>query len=234
MLGFFRPPNPDGLERARLIAAGALALTAVLMAGLLLRQPPRVDLSVTALRADRIAVFIEDVPACRQALENAGFSTAPLPDLREGACGYEEAVELTQSEHPYSGPVAGSCAMAAALALWERDVVAPAAQRRFGQAVARIELAGSTYSCRPIAGRRDRRLSEHASANAIDIAGFTLEDGREVRVAGGWRGRADERAFLREIRDGACRYFEAVLSPDYNRAHRDHLHLDLGRDKMCR
>jgi hypothetical protein len=28
------------------------------------------------------------------------------------------------------------------------------------------------------------------------------------------------------VRDGACRLFATVLSPDYNAAHRDHLHLD--------
>jgi hypothetical protein len=55
-----------------------------------------------------------------------------------------------------------------------------------------------------------------------------------VTVAGGWRGSQAERAFLRDVRNGACAYFQAVLSPDYNRAHRDHLHFDLGRDDMCR
>jgi hypothetical protein len=100
--------------------------------------------------------------------------------------------------------------------------------------VARIELSGPAYACRPIAGRRDRRMSEHASANAVDISGFTLVDGSVLTVAQGWRGSARERAFLRAVRDGACGHFEAVLSPDYNRAHADHLHFDLGRDKLCR
>jgi hypothetical protein len=235
MLGFFRPPPKEGLERARLIAAGALAVLALLMLVLLIGRPPRVDASPTALRADRILAFQRDLPACRAALASAGFETAPLPDVREGArCGYSGAVELTQSTFPYSGPVGGSCALAAALALWERDVVAPAAAKHLGQPVARIELAGSLYSCRPVAGRRDRRMSEHAHANAVDIEGFALGDGREINVQPGWRGRAGDRAFLRAVRDGACDYFQAVLSPDYNRAHRDHLHFDLGRDKMCR
>ena len=75
--------------------------------------------------------------------------------------------------------------MTAALALWERDVVAPAAAAHLGQPVARIELAGSVYSCRPVAGRRDRRMSEHARANAADIGGFTLADVCSVRNA--WR-----------------------------------------------
>jgi hypothetical protein len=157
-----------------------------------------------------------------------------VPDVRAGSCGYQNAVELTQSTHLYSAPVATSCAAAAALALWERDVVAPAAERHLGQAVARIELAGASYQCRPIAGRSDGRMSEHASANAVDIGGFTLADGTVLRVERGWRGAAEERAFLREIRDGACDHFKAVLSPDYNRAHRDHFHLDMGRYEICR
>jgi hypothetical protein len=235
MLGFIRPPPKEGLERARLIAAGALAVLALVMLMLLIGRPPPVDVSPSALRAERIDTFQQDVPACRAALASAGFDTEPLPDLSEGArCGYTDAVELTLSAHPYSAPVGGSCALAAALALWEREVVAPAAARHLGQAVARIELAGSPYSCRPVAGRRDRRMSEHARANAIDIGGFVLADGRELKVVSGWRGPAADRAFLRAVRDGACPYFQAVLSPDYNAAHRDHLHFDLGRDKMCR
>jgi len=237
MLGFFRPPPKEGLERARLIAAGALTVLALVMLMLVIGRPPRPEppTEPALLRAERIAEFSRDAPACRAALDQAGFETEPLPDLREGPrCGYSGAVELTRSAHPYSGPVGGSCALAAALALWERDVVAPAAAEHLGQPVARIELAGAVYACRPIAGRSDRRMSEHARANAADIGGFILADGREIKVLGGWRGRADERAFLRAVRTGACGYFQAVLSPDYNAAHRDHLHFDLGRDKMCR
>lgn len=236
MLGFFRPPTQQALERARLIAAGSVAVLALLMLMLMIGRPmPGPEpAEATLLRAERIGEFGDDVQACRAALSEAGFETAALPDLREGRCGYDEAVELTQSAHPYSGPIGGSCALAAALALWERDVVAPAAIEHLGQPVARIELAGAVYSCRPVAGRADRRLSEHGRANAVDIGGFTLADGRELKIISGWRGAAGDRAFLRAVRDGACDYFQAVLSPDYNRAHHDHLHFDLGRDKMCR
>ena len=237
MLGFIRPPNPDEHARARLIAAGALALLALLMAGLLVMTPPpeEADLAPPALRAARLTAFAEDVGACRAALAGAGFATEALAEVEgAGACGYSGGVELTQSVHPYSGPVASSCALAAALVLWERDVLAPAAETHLGQAVARIELAAPAYQCRAIAGRSDGRLSEHASANAIDIKGFTLADGTVVTIAAGWAGKPREQAFLRAVRDGACERFEAVLSPDYNRAHRDHLHFDLGRDKLCR
>ena len=188
-----------------------------------------------ALRASRIAEFATDVPACRAAIAGAGFQTERIPDeAGANGCGYRNAVELTQSVYAYSAPVATSCAAAAALVMWERDVVRPAAQRRYGQDITRIELAAPSYQCRRIAGRTDRRLSEHAHANAMDIKGFTLANGRTVTVAEGWRGNQRDRLFLRDVRDGACDYFQAVLSPDYNRAHHDHLHFDLGRDKLCR
>lgn len=235
LLGSLPPTPKKDHERARIWAASALAATALIMLMLLIGRPPRVDVSPVALRTERIDLFKTDVNACRAALASSGFETAVLPDVDgPGRCGYANAVELTRSTHPYSGPVGTSCALAAALALWERDVVAPSAERHFGQAVTRIELAGPSYTCRPIAGRSDRRLSEHAFANAVDISGFTLADGRTVTVARGWRGSQAERAFLREIRTGACDQFAAVLSPDYNRAHRDHLHFDLGRDEICR
>jgi hypothetical protein len=237
ILGILKPPSKAEHERARIWAASALAGLALLMLMLLVGSPPpeEADLMPEPLRASRIQDFATDVGACRSALASAGFVTERIPDVSEAnGCGYRNAVELTQSVHAYSGPVASSCAAAAALAMWERDIVRPAAQRRYGQDIARIELAAPSYQCRRIAGRSDRRLSEHAHANAMDIQGFTLANGRTVTVADGWRGQERDRLFLRDVRDGACDYFQAVLSPDYNRAHRDHLHFDLGRDDMCR
>jgi hypothetical protein len=238
VFGFIPPPSKDEHQRARIWAASALAALALMMLSLLILSPPppEADLMPPALRASQIDRFARDVGACRSALAGAGFRVEPVAARREKTqgCGYRSAVALTRSLHAYSTPLATSCATAAALALWERDVLRPAAARHLGQAVARIELSGPAYACRPIAGRRDLRLSEHASANAIDISGFTLADGTVLSVAAGWRGTARERAFLRAVRNGACRHFKAVLSPDYNRAHSDHLHFDLGRDRLCR
>lgn len=237
IIGIIPPPKKAEHERARIWAASALAGLALLMLMLLIGSPPpeEADLMPEQLRASRIMAFATDVPACRAAIAGAGFQTERIPDeAGANGCGYANAVELTRSVHAYSMPVASSCAAAAALVLWERDVVRPAALRRYGQEVTRIELAAPSYQCRRIAGRADRRLSEHAHANAMDIKGFTLSDGRTITVAQGWRGAERDRLFLRDVRDGACDYFQAVLSPDYNRAHRDHLHFDLGRDDMCR
>src|SRR5690606_2569890 len=94
-----------------------------------------------------------------------------------------------------------------------------------GSPVARLEHFG-TYSCRRLYGRGEGPWSEHATGNAIDIGGFVLEDGRRLTLLGDWKGEDEEAAFLRRVRDEACAVFGTVLSPDYNAAHADHLHLD--------
>ena len=118
-----------------------------------------------------------------------------------------------------------NCAVAAALALWEWHVVQPAALEHFGREVASIDHFGS-YSCRRLSGRDAGAWSEHARANAVDIAAFTLTDGTRISVAGDWEDDGPRGRFLDEVRDGACDLFATVLSPDYNAAHRDHLHFD--------
>lgn len=181
----------------------------------------------------RIMALHGDAAACAETIAQSQLVVSAVPDREEGGfCALENAVSIERSVHPYSQAVTISCPLAAALYVWEREVLAPAAQRYLQQRVTRIEVAGS-YACRRIYGQRTGRISEHARANAIDITGFTLDDGRVLSVERGWNGRANERAFLRAVRDGACRVFNGVLSPDYNRAHRDHFHLDAGRYDLC-
>ena len=126
-----------------------------------------------------------------------------------------------------------SCPLAVAFALFERHSLQPAAQAVFGQAVTRVEHLGS-FACRNVYNRAEGRLSQHASANALDIAGFRLADGRSISVLKDWPGQGDSAQFLRQARDGACDAFNVVLSPDYNAAHRNHFHLDMGRWGVCR
>ncbi|MDQ3074650.1 MAG: extensin family protein [Pseudomonadota bacterium] len=147
----------------------------------------------------------------------------------EAACGYDQAIELrpADSDAVRYGPagLVTACPVAAAMALWERDVVQPAAQRIYGERVARVDHFGS-YSCRRLYGRGDGAYSEHATANAVDIAGFRLVGGRRITVLGNWNDPDRDAAFLREVRSGACDLFATVLSPDYNAAHADHFHFD--------
>ena len=73
------------------------------------------------------------------------------------------------------------------------------------------------------------RISEHAFGNALDIASFTLADGRKVTVKDGWRGLPEEQGFLRDVQSAACDQFTTVLAPGSNRFHYDHIHVDLMR-----
>jgi len=55
-----------------------------------------------------------------------------------------------------------------------------------------------------------------------------------ISVKTGWQGKADEKRFLRRARKAACKVFNVTLSPDYNAAHADHFHFDMGPTKACR
>lgn len=159
---------------------------------------------------------------------------ALLPDRRfAGQCAALQAVQLRDIGTPTANLGAMTCPLARAFTLWvQNDLTAPAA-RWLGGRVVRIESYG-TYACRNVNGAEGGSLSEHAFANAVDIAAFVLADGRRVTVKDGWDGDEDQRQFLRAVRGAACARFATVLSPDYNSAHHDHLHFDMGRGPFCR
>jgi len=177
----------------------------------------------------KLTALAEDFPQCRALFDRAGVRYTVLPPRKgEGQCGYADGVRLTGGARKIAFAPAGlgvACPVAAALAMWEWDIVQPAAERHFGARVATIDHFGS-YSCRRIAGSHSSNWSEHSTADAVDIAGFRLTDGTRVTVARDWKGDDPKAAFLREVRDGACQLFATTLSPDYNAAHADHLHLD--------
>lgn len=180
----------------------------------------------------KIARARRDTGLCLAALSRASAGVAPLPDyVASPKCGIAGGVILAGLSVARLDPLKTRCAVALDLYLWEQKSVRPAARAIFGADLAALEHFGS-YSCRKIAG--SRFWSRHARAEAIDIAGFRLADGRHVSVLRGWNGSAKERAFLREVRDGACDRFGGVLSPDYNAAHADHFHFDFSPWGFCR
>lgn len=185
---------------------------------------------VGAFTDDKLAGLTEDAPRCRALIAAAGLGDRPAPPRRasDPACGYEDGIRLGAEEGSRLsyGDVETACPVAAALALWEREVVQPAARRHLGSEIKAIDQLGS-YSCRRLYGRETGGYSQHATANAIDIAGFRLEDGKSISVLREWDGDTPEARFLHDVKEGACRLFRTVLSPDYNEAHADHLHLDM-------
>ena len=184
---------------------------------------------VGAFTGRKLTRLREEPRECRALLASAGARDEPAPPVRAGPdCGYENGIRLTPAgrETRYTpSPLVTSCPVAASLYVLERQVLDPAAREHLGSEVVAIEHFGS-YSCRRVYGREEGEFSQHASANAVDIAAVRLADGRRVSVVRDWNADGPERDFLREVRDGACDLFATVLSPDYNRAHADHLHLD--------
>lgn len=212
-----------------LLAAGALALWAwarghpadLPWTPLDIASPPG---AFTVAKLTRL----RDTPgACAGQLGRAGVRFVALPPRAGESCGYSDAVRLTSGgalPPAFSPAVGTSCPVAAGLAMWSWSTIGPASRRILGSRVVSIEHYGS-FSCRRVYGRDEGAWSEHATANAIDVAGFVLADGRRITVARDWSD-GEEGRFLHAVRDGACRVFGTVLSPDYNAAHRDHLHLD--------
>ena len=189
----------------------------------------------------RSTVVLPNNPAAQACLADLGSKQAnftPLPDQYYGAgCSAVNAVRLSQLKSDHAtlvmsnlGPV--TCNLADTFAGWARFGVDRAAQQILGSSLVKIETMGS-YSCRNIAGSAHR--SAHASANAIDVSGFVLADGRRITVAGNWADKSPAvQRFFTAIHTSACKRFGMVLSPDYNAAHRDHLHLQVGGRAVCR
>lgn len=174
-------------------------------------------------------------PESRMCLANLSQTYAnftPLADQYFGAgCSAVGAVRIASLRSDSGllqisnlGPV--TCPLANTLSGWARFGVDRAARAILGSPLVRIETMGS-YACRNVAGTS--RLSAHASANAVDVSGFVLADGRRISVLRDWDSEDPQiRAFLATIRSSACKRFGTVLSPQYNAAHRDHFHLEVG------
>lgn len=184
------------------------------------------DQPIGRFTGPKLAALGDDPRRCRALLADGGVRDRTATTVTAAPpCGYADGVRLVRDTSYRPSGLVTACPVAAALALWERDVVQPAAIRHLGRRVTGIDHAGS-YSCRRIGGGPEGRFSEHSTADAVDVLGFRLADGGTVSVLRDWNGDVDRAAFLRAVRDGGCRLFSTALSPDYNAAHADHLHFD--------
>lgn len=181
----------------------------------------------------RINSLSMDGEQCLMTLDRSQLIYKPVEarPLKEG-CGLEAGVTIERSQIPYNQVFEARCAVVAGLYWYERDLEA-LARTHLGMGIARIDHWG-TYACRNINARKEGRRSQHATANAIDIAGFVLTDGATVQVLRDWGTDTPKGRFLAAAHRAACQYFNAVLGPNYNAEHRDHFHFDLGRARICR
>lgn len=251
-------PPPRSSHWLAVLVAGALAAAVYgVYSGIVVipdRLNPWAPLDVAAppdvFTGYKLSRARSDPARCLTALAQTPLKYDLLPDRVTGpGCGFDNAVRLREAGVRLGSPLSLSCPMALSFFMWEKHALQPAAQQHFGQRVTAIDHLGS-YACRNVnrgegsapnapdspAGSRSR----HATANALDIAGFTLEGGKRISVLKEWK-TADAAAapdaqarLLADAHQGACRFFNGVLGPDYNAVHRDHFHLETGGYRMCR
>ena len=219
-----------------------LAIVALLLAAAIARWAPPQDLPWTPLKLSqpvglftgvKFARAAADPAQCRLVLREGGVAFTEQPDRVSGACATRDTIRPAGPVPLAPAAPVMTCQEALAYAFWARHSVQPAARAELGSPIARIEHYG-TYACRNVYGRASGMKSQHAYANALDVAAFRTASGERVTVLADFDDEGPKGRFLRRARDGACRWFRATLSPDYNSAHRDHFHLDHGRYGVCR
>jgi hypothetical protein len=174
-----------------------------------------------------------DGAACRAALGRSTLKFSVMADRKIGAeCGFTDVVRSDATPIAFSPKPVATCAVTAGLYWWQRRIDA-IAQTELHSRIVRIEQLG-TYACRNINSAAEGKRSQHATANAIDIAAFHLADGRVISVLKDYGKATPEGRFLDAAHAEACALFNIVLGPKYNRLHADHFHLDLGGFQFCR
>ena len=234
------------VRKFQLIAWAALIAGATIFAALWLGLvPPRLNPLAPLVLSEPSTWFLDlklsalksDPAVCATVLKPPIVVSEPVGDqpLKAG-CGWSNAVRVNSAAGVRVAAGTLTCEMAAALAMWLEYEVQPAAMRSFGQRVVSLHHMGS-YACRNVIGAKlwTSHRSQHARANALDVASFTLADGRVVSVFKHWKTEGSpDSFFLHEVHSRACRYFRAALSPNFNGAHANHFHLDRGRFPACR
>lgn len=144
---------------------------------------------------------------CRALLGPLDAEVEHVAPFRAGLCGAPAPVMLRRlgiSQKVDVQPAAlTNCRVVAGLSDWVEETLQPAAREAFGSPVVRI-VGASSYVCRNRYNKPDERISEHAFANAIDIAGFVLADGRRIDVKTAWGPTArDARAAAKALAEAA-------------------------------
>jgi len=158
------------------------------------------------------------------------YELAAVP-ASSGPCVVVNPVKVASAAIPWNQPAVMSCALADRVDRFLEEAVEPLARRHLGTAVTRMDNFGA-YSCRREVGQAGR-WSEHAAGRAIDVSGFLTADGGRVSIEHDWSRPGPKREFLHAVASRACDYFNVVLSPDSDRYHYNHLHLDIGPWRLC-
>ncbi|MDT3251055.1 extensin family protein [Serratia sp. root2] len=200
-------------------------------APLTLDDPPTL---VTRLK---LRLLADDPVACMAILtqaRDAGRIGFTLPGDSQGECPLVAPVKVQNfGEVRLSSSFLASCPLALSSAMFVGQIAEPQAQRQFGVRLARIDHLGS-YACRNIYHRPVGRLSEHATAEAWDIAGFRLANGNRLTILRNWPEQSTAGSYLRTVFEEGCGFFGSALGPEYNAAHANHFHFGMRGYGLCR
>jgi hypothetical protein len=211
--------------RTLLQLAAGLAALAPLIAGCASPRPAPSATSPALAPSLLGKQCLDDISA-----RGVSYRVAAVP-VTTGACSVENPVQVTGTAVPWNQPAVMSCGLADRMDRFLVEAAEPLARRYFATDIVRLDHFGA-YSCRPVAGMAGR-LSEHAAGRAIDVSGFLLKDGARVSVEQDWTAPGPKSEFLHALAKRACDYFNLVLTPDSDKYHYNHLHLDIGRWRLC-
>jgi hypothetical protein len=151
-----------------------------------------------------------------------------VPDISgPGECGGTDLVRLDSVMLPDGSRLAMKpaatlrCEMAAAVAAWVRDDLTALAASQ-GASPASLENANS-FECRGRNRVNGARMSEHGRANALDVRGLSLSNGKII----GFTDRNVGKDVREKVVSSVCARFSTVLGPGSDGYHEDHIHLDL-------
>jgi hypothetical protein len=175
--------------------------------------------------------------ACQLRLSKVATFQALGTLIGPGDCGAADAVQLQavvlpdQTKVAVTPPATLRCPMAEQVADWLREDVMPALAES-GPPLRVLDNFDS-YECRGRNRVRAAALSEHGRADALDVRGFRLADGREINLTD--VGVAKD--LRQKIRASVCARFSTVLGPGSDGYHEEHVHLDLAERrngyKLC-
>jgi len=169
--------------------------------------------------------------ACLDNLEAHRVSFRPeAVRASSSACTIDNPVRITEAAMPWQPAGLLACGFASRFDNFLGGPAERLAQRRLGSKIVSMRQLG-TYSCRRMVG--GKHMSEHARGLAIDVAGFHLANGDYVSVEQDWNRGGQKAVFLHDFAQAACDKFGVVLTPDANRAHFNHIHVDAGRYRVC-
>lgn len=187
-----------------------------------------------AFAADPEPAPLEQVPTepslCQRRINGEIVEIDAQPPLvGPGDCGATDVVKLEaiilkdKSRVAVTPPATLRCTMAEALAHWVREDMT-AAVANLGTAVRGLDNYAS-FDCRGRNRVAGAKISEHGMANAIDIRGFALANGKFASLTD----RNFPKDFRESVKQSTCARFTTVLGPGSDGHHEDHIHMDLAQ-----